>query len=196
MDDARAGYEPVFRVFGADAAFDGVPALVEVFLLETQRFAVGHADLFLHQVHAHHFFRDGVLHLQAGVHFQKVEVAVFVHQKFNGAGPAVVHGLCGGHGRGAHFAAQFRGEEGRGAFFHDFLVAPLHGAFAVEEVHHVAVCVAQYLELDMVRLFHELFQIDRVVAERRHGLRAGGVVGFLHLVLVVDEAHALPAAAH
>ena len=38
--------------------------------------------------------------------------------------------------------------------------------------------------------------VDGVVAEGRHGFGAGGVVGFFHLVLAVDEAHALSAAAH
>ena len=37
---------------------------------------------------------------------------------------------------------------------------------------NVAVVVAQYLELDVMRFFHELLQIDRVVSKGGHGLGA------------------------
>ena len=39
----------------------------------------------------------------------------------------------------------------------------------VEKVDNVAVVVAQYLELDVMRFFHELLQIDRVVSKGGHG---------------------------
>ena len=171
-------------------------ALGEVLLFEAQRLTVGHAELFFDKVYAHHFFRDGVFHLQAGVHFQEIEVAVFVHQKFYGTGTTVVHRPGGGYGFLAHLPAEFRCEERRRAFFHDFLVAALHGALPVEEMHHVAIGIPKYLELDMVRLFHEFLQIHRVVSERRHGFRAGRVVSLFHFVFAMDEAHAFSAATH
>ena len=138
LDNAGRGHEVVLRVLGTDAALDGVAALEEFFLMQVQHFVVGDADLLLHQVHAHHFLRDGMLHLQAGIHFEEIEVTVLVHQELDGARAAVVHRLGCGHGLFAHFAAQLRRQEGRGAFLHNLLVTPLHGAFAVEEVDDVA----------------------------------------------------------
>ena len=63
LDDAGRGHEVVLRVLGTDAALDGVAALEELFLMQVQHFVVGDADLLFHQVHAHHFLRDGMLHL-------------------------------------------------------------------------------------------------------------------------------------
>ena len=60
----------------------------------------------------------------------------------------------------------------------------------------VAVVVAQYLELDVVGFFHELFQIDRVVSKGGHGLGACRVVGFHHFALVMDKAHTFTTATH
>ena len=34
--------------------------------------------LLFHQVHAHHFFGNGMLHLETGIHLQKIEIAVLV----------------------------------------------------------------------------------------------------------------------
>ena len=39
----------------------------------------------------------------------------------------------GGHGGGAHVRAQFGRDGGRGRFFDQFLVAPLHAALALAE---------------------------------------------------------------
>ena len=39
------------------------------------------------EIHAHHFFGNGMLHLETGVHLQKIEIAVLVHQKLDRAGP-------------------------------------------------------------------------------------------------------------
>ena len=56
----------------------------------------------------------------------------------------------------------------------DLLVAPLHGAVALVQVHEVAVRVAEDLHLDVPRAPHELFEVDLVVAERRLRLAACG----------------------
>jgi len=60
-------------------ALDGVPARLDVLLGERQPAAVGHQHLQLHQVHAGHHLGHRVLHLQAGVDLEEVEVLVLVH---------------------------------------------------------------------------------------------------------------------
>ena len=52
-------------------------------------FPVGQANLRFDQVHARDHFRDRMLHLDAGVHFDEVDRAVFIHQEFDRAGAAV-----------------------------------------------------------------------------------------------------------
>jgi hypothetical protein len=61
-------------------------------------------------------------------------------------------------------------EQGRGRFLDDLLVAALRGAFALPEMHDVAVPVAEDLHLDVPRALDEAFQDDALVAEGLQGL--------------------------
>ena len=70
-----------------------------------QFFAGGDADLGLDQVHASDHLRDRMLHLNARVHFDEVERAVFVHQEFDRAGVACSRSFSA---RPRHLPAQFR----------------------------------------------------------------------------------------
>ena len=58
-----------------------------------QALAGGDADLALHQIDAGHHFRDRMLHLNARVDFDEVQVAVGVHQEFDGARIGVANGF-------------------------------------------------------------------------------------------------------
>ncbi len=75
------------RMLGVDAAFDGVSAMHDGAVQHVlQALARGQQDLALHQVHVGDHLRDRMLHLDARVHLDEVEPAVFIHQKFDGAG--------------------------------------------------------------------------------------------------------------
>ena len=52
-------------------------------------------------------------------------------------------------------------------------MAALHRAVALEQVHQVAVLVAQDLHLDVLGADHQLFDEDRIVTERLAGLGLG-----------------------
>ena len=169
-DHAGRRHEVVGRIFGTDTAFDRVAALHDIFLPDMQRLVVGDTDLLLHQVESQHLFGDRMSHLQAGIHFKKIKMTVFIDQEFDCPGTGVVDSPGGRYGLFAHLAAQFRRDKRRRAFLHDLLVTALHGAFAFAEMNHVPMIIAQYLKFDMVRPFHELLQIDRIVAKRRERL--------------------------
>jgi hypothetical protein len=62
---------------------------LDVALLEAQFLAGGHADLFLHDVDAGDQFGHRVFDLDPRVHFDEIELAVFV-EEFEGAGATVV----------------------------------------------------------------------------------------------------------
>ena len=85
-----------------------------------------------------------MLHLQAGVHLQEVEIAVGVHQELDGAGIVIAGAARHADGGLAHCLAHARprGDQGRRALFHHFLMAPLDGTLALAEVDHVPVAVA------------------------------------------------------
>ena len=196
LDDTRAGHEVHFRIFRTDAAFDGVSPLLDVLLSQLQYLSVGYLNLFFYQIYADYFFCDGMFHLQAGVHFQKVIIAVLVHQEFNGSRADVVHGLGSSYCLFAHVPAQFRCDKNRRALFYDLLVAALHRAFTFAQVNYVAMLVAQYLELDVMGFFHKLLQIDRVVSERGKRFALGCCIGFGHFVCMMNQSHSFSATAH
>jgi hypothetical protein len=86
---ARAGQKSIGRVFGIDAAFDGVSMLVEVTLGEGEFLSRRDANLPVDKVNACDEFGDGMFHLQAGVHFKKEERAERMGSKMNSMVPAL-----------------------------------------------------------------------------------------------------------
>ncbi len=68
------------------------PRPAHVFLADGQRLAGGDFELPLDQVEAGDEFGHGMLHLQARVHFQEIEIAVAIDQEFHGAGVVVARG--------------------------------------------------------------------------------------------------------
>ena len=61
-------------------------------------------------------------------------------------------------------------------------MAALHGAVAFVEVHHVAVVVGQYLDLDVARVLHVALEEHGAITERGLGLVAGAVKSILQLL--------------
>ncbi|MBD5803263.1 hypothetical protein AZOA_26990 [Azoarcus sp. Aa7] len=158
--------------------------------------AFGDADLRLDDVHAGDLLGDGVFDLDPGVHFDEVEgTGVGVHEELDRAGVGVICGAAEFQRGIAQLRAASLLQVGRGGAFDDLLVAPLHRAVALEEMHEVAVRVAEHLHFDVARAANELFQIDLVVAEGGEGLAAGDVEQAGELFLVLDRAHAATATA-
>ena len=75
-------------------------------------------------------------------------------------------------------------------------MAPLDGALALAQAHHIAVLVSQHLELDVARALDELLHVEIAVAERgrRFGLMPAEKVRAARL-LVAHDAHAATTAA-
>jgi hypothetical protein len=115
-DYPRAGRK-FFRIFGVDATFETMPDEFDVLLFEREGLPVGKPDLLLNEVDAGHHFGDGVLHLDAGVHFHKEEVVVLVEQELDGADIPVVHGFDGFDGDTANCPPEFLVDGGRRCFF-------------------------------------------------------------------------------
>jgi hypothetical protein len=92
------------------------------------------------------------------------------------------------------FSISLRGMPGRRLLDH-LLVAPLHGAVALAQVHRIAVLVGQDLDFDVARVLEEFLHVHRRIAKR--STRLG--LGHLHRIdqrrLGVHHAHAAPTAA-
>ena len=80
-------------------------------------------------------------------------------------------------------------------FLDDFLMAALHRAIALGQPDGILEIVRHHLNLDMTRVFQELFHVDHGVAERRLCLAARHVHRIDQGSLGMYDAHAAPAAA-
>ena len=187
--DATGGRNELVRVFRIHPALDGVATDLDLALGEGQLFASRHHDLRLHDVHARDQLGHRVLHLHAGVHFNEIELAVFV-QELERARTAVADLLAGRNAALADLLDQLARNAGRWRLFNDLLVAALHGAVALAQVHRVAMLVGQDLDFDVAGVLEKLLHVHRRIAKR--GTRFG--LGHLHRVdqgsLGVHHAHA------
>ena len=182
------------RVFGIDAAFHGASLEGDVLLGKAEFEAGGDADLLAHQIDACDHFSHRMLDLQASIHFDEVELPVFI-KEFDGAGVVVAelaHGFCNNF---ADLVPHAGVECRRGSLFEDFLVFALERAVALAQMHHVAVLVAQHLDFDVARPGKVFLHIDFAVAERGLGFGGGHLESLTHLVAAFGDFHAAPAAA-
>jgi hypothetical protein len=171
----------------------------QLILLERKRLAAGHAQLPFDQVEPGDRLGDRMLHLQPRVHLHEEEAQVAVRRRLGDelhrARAHVAHRFCRGHGSRAHLAPASLAHAGRGRLFQHLLVAALHRAVALEQVEALAMAVAEYLDLDVPRPRDVAFDQHRVVAEAVARLALAGGERGLELLGLVDDAHALAAAA-
>src|SRR2546422_1455981 len=99
------------------------------------------------------------------------------------------------HRRVADVLAQRLVHGGARRLLDQLLVAPLHGAVALAQVHHVTVDVAHDLNLDVPRPRQVLLEVDLVRPERRQRLLPREAERLAERLLVERDAHALPAPA-
>ena len=136
-----------------------------------------------------------MLDLQPRVHLQKKETLVLPSDELNRAGGIIVDGAGEGHGLLAHLAPRRLVEQRRGRFLDDLLVAALNGTFALAEINHIAMLVAEHLDFDMARVDDEFFDEHAVVAKRRHGFGFRARKTLFNFAARLRNPHALAAAA-
>ena len=144
-----------------------------VLLLKGQRLAGCHAQLPLDQVGIGHKLRNRMLHLQARVHFHKVEIAVIRIQELDGTGSFVTDGTSQVARGLVHARANIvvSVEARRGALLDQLLVAALHRALALAERKHMALLIGHNLYLNVMRRRDELLHVALAVA--KNGLALG-----------------------
>ncbi len=158
-------------------------------------FAGGNAQLRFHQVDAGHRLGDRMLHLDAGVHLDEVELAVLIHEELDrtrvliaDGGEAPLEGL------GDVFANSGRHLE-RGRLFNQLLMTALDGALALSQGDDVAVLVGQDLELDVPGPLNEFLHVQVAIAEGVGRLGVRRLVELGQFLFRANDAHAASAAA-
>ena len=136
-----------------------------------------------------------MLDLQPRVHLQEKEALVLAGDEFDGAGGIVVHGLGQRDRLFAHLAAGGLVEQRRRRFLDHFLIAALDRTFALAEIDHVAVLVAEHLDFDVAGIDDEFLDEHPVVAERGFGFGLGEIKPFGDFGSRMRDPHALAAAA-
>ena len=201
-DLADVGPEAVGGVLGGDPALQRSALELDGLLREAQvseGLAGGDAQLRLDEVDVGDFLGDGVLDLDARVHFDEHVLAGTlpdrVDEEFDGAGVDVVQRLRELHGVAVErLPDTFVQVWGRRDLNH-LLVAALDGAVALEEVHDVALGVGQDLDLDVPGAQDGLLEEHGGVAERGVRFAHGGLQGLGERFAGVHAAHAAAAAA-
>ena len=134
-----------------------------------------------------------MFHLDPGVHLDKIELAIPVQDKFDGAGTGIPDRLRGLYRGLRHRGSLALGKAPRRRLLNHLLVAPLQRAVALTELDHVALGVPEDLEFDVPRGGDQLFQIEGIITERRGRLRPCFLKGALDLIRGKGSPH--PAAA-
>src|SRR5690606_13891244 len=119
---------------------------------------------------------------------------LLVDEELAGAGAAVGDVLGEPHRRLGDALAQAVVER-RGPLLEELLVAPLDRAVALEELHDLALAVAEDLDLDVLGLLDVLLDVELGVAEGGAGLLLGVDELALEVGVALHDAHAAAAAA-
>ena len=145
---------------------DRRPTDLDVLLDEGQRLAAGNVNLAVDQVDSRHELRYTVLHLQAGIHLQEVELPrLRIEEELGRAGAAIADLECEADcAVGDGSANRFRQRRCR-RLFDELLMPALYGTIAVANVYDVTVRIGQHLDLDVTSAIHVAFQIDFAAAE-------------------------------
>ncbi|OIQ81148.1 hypothetical protein GALL_370930 [mine drainage metagenome] len=194
-EQAGGGLEVLRRVFGVQAHLDAVTAR-RVHIAGAGRLARGLAHHPRHQVHTADLLAHAMLDLQPGVDLEEVERAgVGVEHVLHGPGVAVVHAAHEPQRGVAQGLAHRVRQMGRRGLLDHLLVAALHRAVALAEMHHMPGAVAEHLHLDVARRLHILLQVDAGFLEVGARQTLDPRVGLLQLVFAPDQLHADAAAA-
>lgn len=134
-------------------------------------------------------------YLKSRVHLHEIELLILVHHELHSPSTDVGHRPCRPHGCLAQFAARLLAQSRRRRLLDDLLVPSLYATVPLEQVHVVAVLIAEHLHLHVARPLDELLDQHGVIVERLLGLALRRIQLLHEFFLGQRNAHALPATA-
>src|SRR5713226_4214379 len=166
-----------------------------VLLGKRQRLAGRERDLQFDQVDAGDELGDRVFDLQARVHLDEVVLAARIDEELDRADILVANRGHPRAGNATHLESALFAQQRRRALLDHLLVSTLDAAFALAQVHDVALAIGGDLNLDVMAALDQAFQVQATVAEVRLRLELGDGKDARQLVRVVSDAHTAAAAA-
>ena len=180
----------------AGRAFDDRAVAIDCILRQPDPPAFRDADLRLHDVDPGDHLGHRVFDLDTRVHLDEVELAgVGIHQELDGARMRIADRAHQAQRGFTQCVPAIVIEVRRRCAFDHLLVAPLHRAVTLVQMHDGAVRIAEHLHLDVTRVAHELLDIHLVVAECGQRLTSRDGQQRFQVALVLEHAHPAPAAA-
>src|SRR5664280_1307201 len=163
----------------------------------TERHARGDEELLLDEVETGHHLRDGMLHLEPGVHLHEEELIGLARRdnELDGPDTAVANAPCSvDRGRTESLSRRII-QQWRRRLFDDLLVTSLQRALSLAQMHDGAVLVAEHLHLNVSWSYDEALQKEIVVTERGKRLTTRTRERLTEIVRSLDTSHTLPATA-
>ena len=174
-DNDRRGLGPTeIGVTGDGLRFSGqlVPSQeLDIFLPVRQTIAGSYQYHVAYQIDPGTLFRHRMFHLQAGIHFQKIKILVFIHHELQRSGTVIINPLTGFHCNLQHLGTCFGIHKRRRRFFNYFLIASLNGTFPFIKMNYISIFISQYLHFNVMGILDIFFNINSIVAKRRSGFR-------------------------
>src|SRR5690606_8436478 len=165
---ARRRPEAFYRILRIDSAFDRATRGLDLRLRQGQGTARGNLKLPCDQILASDFFRNRVLDLQARIYFQEVKIVLLINDEFERSRGYISDTARASHRRILQPHPDSLGQPDSRRFFHHLLMTPLQGALALEQVHHLALLVAEHLHLvvpgPLDETFHDQASISTAAA--------------------------------
>jgi hypothetical protein len=107
-----------------------------------------------------------MLHLEPGVHFEEEKfTGGFVVEEFHRSGTPVLDGSCSCDRCVAKSGSDFIVDDWRWAFFENFLMVPLQGAFSLAEEPDRSSSVSDHLDFDVTGRADKFLEIDPSISE-------------------------------
>ncbi len=181
--------------FCVDSAFNGMSLDGDIFLRETQWFSHGYTNLFYNEICASYHLRYTMFHLDSGIHLHKVEVAMTIHNIFDGSRISISHCFCCKNRILVHLGTDFFVDGWRWRFFDQFLMISLYGTVSLSQCHYVSVFICHNLNLHMTWIFDKFLNVHGVVTEGIGGFSLCHVKLEFKFIPVFCHTHSLAATA-
>ena len=168
------------RIFSCDPALNGTTISGDSVLggysdfLSVQRFVHCNQYLGPHDVNSGNLFGDGVLDLNARIHFNKKPlISVLVQKEFDGSGIIISNLARKFHTRITKAVHHLFRQPNRRCHLHHFLVSSLDRTVTLMQMNDIALSISQNLDFQMLGPPHIPFQKYRRIPKSPFGFALG-----------------------